>query len=679
MALLTVLVWGLNPFARGIRFAGDDLNFLFQAWRFADEPFWRQLLHKYPVDGWTRSLTFWPFVVVMWTPWPAASLQIFYGLVWLLSGVAVRHLALVVWPDSRLAAFMAGCLMVTATSDYQTNVIVYGPHLLGIALFFLGVARLLRAAEPDGTVARAVWGGVLLVVAFFTAEYMYPVVPFAAMLIGIHAGWRPHHRVIRALVVLLLAFVAPLSILMGVLLQGGTHASTALSTHVPLLHWIKLFGGALINNFWPVWWAFGRLPYYDYAPALPIGVFMVAGAVGSAVVVGRYAVMSREAGRPVPGMRLAAIVACALLAMTLVNAVSVNLGGGLFVRSHFVSRGLASFVLALVLAVMARRERPRYAAAAVLGAFVFLGVWGGVERQSYLLGYATNERREMASILEAVPGFDPTKHLIVIYPPGGPMFAAAENPNSIPFAYGDIRIWDHVIQAPNFPGLSSVLQADGAQGLRVVVNGVEQRTVDPEQSILLFFSPSQGRFVRLDRLPAGLVQSAGGWSPRYNPGVWLRPSNGRTPRVIAEVLGTRPSDAMRASPRKAPSLPQPLNVDPSLQSRLSVDSLAPRPGDKPGQAVTIGDGRMAGYGSLVWMAEPLTVWFSVQAIPGRATGFNRLVIAQSGVDGNEHRLTLARDELGVHRTQLHLARGLNMVEVWAEGAGGTLSEMWLRP
>ena len=136
-ALLTLLVWGIDPFSRGLRFASDDLNFYYQAWQHHTEPFVRQLAQKYFADGYTRSLAFWPFVVAAQLPNPAAFLQCFYAVVWLLNGFAAARVARVLVPESPTVPFLAGCLALTATSDYHTGSVVYGPHLLGVALFFL--------------------------------------------------------------------------------------------------------------------------------------------------------------------------------------------------------------------------------------------------------------------------------------------------------------------------------------------------------------------------------------------------------------------------------------------------------------------------------------------------------------------------------------------------------------
>ena len=123
---------------------------------------------QYPVDGWTRLFAFTPFVVAAHVPWPVTFLQLFYGAAWLANGLAIAYLARVLGRGSRAAPFVAGCLMLTATSDFQTDLLVYGPHLFGVALFFFGAAVLARTVEPGAGAGRALTATVLLAVSFFT-------------------------------------------------------------------------------------------------------------------------------------------------------------------------------------------------------------------------------------------------------------------------------------------------------------------------------------------------------------------------------------------------------------------------------------------------------------------------------------------------------------------------------
>ena len=68
--ILTLLVWGIHPFARGIRFCGDDFNSFYEAWSRLSQPLWKQLLFKYLPDTVIAPLAFWPFAVAMHTGVP---------------------------------------------------------------------------------------------------------------------------------------------------------------------------------------------------------------------------------------------------------------------------------------------------------------------------------------------------------------------------------------------------------------------------------------------------------------------------------------------------------------------------------------------------------------------------------------------------------------------------------
>jgi hypothetical protein len=312
--------------------------------------------------------------------------------------------------------------------------------------------------------------------------------------------------------------------------------------------------------------------------------------------------------------------------------------------------------------------------------------------------YAQNERRELGSLLEAVPGFDPSAYLVVINPPGSPTVGAADNPNAIPFAYGDAGIWSHVVRAPNSALAYSQIDEDGAKRMRILMNSTQDKIVDPATSILLFFSVSQGRFVRLDRLPAGLLRRSDDSFAGYQPARWLRPPSGKIPRVVAEFLGSTPAAHLDVARRKPAAGQQLLKVDPALRARVQVDSLTPyvlEPGSVDGSAVWLGASWAAGYSSLVWSRDPLAVSLTLRISPGPARPMSeRVVVRQMRPDGSAHVTAQPFDPQGaVYAFPLQLNGGANTVEVWLEGPppigegegpskrhlNGYLDHMWLRP
>ena len=60
-----------------------------------------------------------------------------------------------------------------------------------------------------------------------------------------------------------------------------------------------------------------------------------------------------------------------------------------------------------------RRPGLRWAATAIVTAFVFFGTWGGIERQDFFLASWRGHQRELASILDAAPSLRPGTAVIL--------------------------------------------------------------------------------------------------------------------------------------------------------------------------------------------------------------------------------------------------------------------------
>src|ERR1700694_1225566 len=83
-------------------------------------------------------------------------------------------------------------------------------------------------------------------------------------------------------------------------------------------------------------------------------------------------------------------------------------------RTHILSRVWASMAIG-ILAGWAGMRLPglRWAATAVVTAFVFFGTWGGIERQDFFLASWRGHQRELASILDAAPSLRPGTAVIL--------------------------------------------------------------------------------------------------------------------------------------------------------------------------------------------------------------------------------------------------------------------------
>ena len=90
-------------------------------------------------------------------------------------------------------------------------------------------------------------------------------------------------------------------------------------------------------------------------------------------------------------------------------------------RTHILSRVWASLAIGILAGwAGTRKPRLRWAACAIVTAFVFFGTWGGIERQDFFLATWRGHQRELASILNAAPSLRPGTAVILrgAAPPG---------------------------------------------------------------------------------------------------------------------------------------------------------------------------------------------------------------------------------------------------------------------
>jgi hypothetical protein len=680
--LLAMAIWGYFPFERGVGVTGDGINFLWVAWRNAAGPLWKQLISKYPVDGWTRTLAFWPFVVAHHVSFPTVFLQTFYAAAWLLSGVAVARLTRVLIRGSELAPFISGCLMLTATSDSQTNLVVYAPHLFGIALFFFGTADLLvatRAESPSWTACRAF---LLLLASFFTVEYTYPVVPTLLLFIYATRDRSSPRRAWRSVFALALAFIPALLVLAAELRRQGSWAANSTRGAYDL-DWLRWVGRHFLFNFTPWQWAFRRTPQWfdNYGPSIPSWFFVSASALTAVIVIlwvrvlewARTPGTAQSEGKPEPGHKRSAflLTLLAFLAALAANAGTARLGGEFCVRSHFVSRGWVSLGLGLILATLITRPSTRTTAYSVLSAFVFLGVWGGIERESYLRSYALYERRELKSLVEAVPRVPRDAHLVLIQPPGSPTLLACSNPNTLPYFYGDEGLRGRVVLVPNSWAAYSTVWGTDDGFVRIMVNSTAETVVPHGQTVLAYYSVSQHRFIRLFEFPAGLLSNSHSTFADYR----LDPVPEGLP-LAAPPSFAREFLAGQSLERDLPGairhgLPDMVTLAPELRSAVTTDSLAPFKlmTTTDGVVCWLGPGRGTGYSILLWSREARRLQFDLRTIidPTRSEAGQTLVLSSrkvgEGGEGERRRLDL-HEPLS---DALNVAQGMNVLEMWIDG------------
>ncbi|MBK8595132.1 MAG: hypothetical protein IPN83_05990 [Holophagales bacterium] len=411
---LTWLVWGSHAFARTLYH--DDAQVLFRV--FSDPGGTVRGAFTQFASTPTRSLLGVSSAIGLRTGVPRQTLQAFYGLAWLGTACLAHLLARRLFGGG-LAPLVAGALTATATSDFLTDSLVALPALCALLACFAGFWCVLRWLDGGGgwwlLLACA-----LVQVSLFTTEYAAPAVALAPALLWLARDRVWDRRLTVGVSCWWLASVPAAVLLLRFLGDGSGYAAVAIRSASPLERAgaaASLFG----YNFTPWVWAFGR-PQWFAAPSAALPAWL--GPAFAALGGGWFAVLVwREARRtPAPAGRphlLWPSIGCLLMAAAACAPFASVHFSEVYFRTHLHSRVWASLALAgLVEAGMTHARGPvrRLLVLAVPVAFTVLGVFGGVERQGYYLGYSQRHRQELTSILKAVPRLAPGAALILEIP-----------------------------------------------------------------------------------------------------------------------------------------------------------------------------------------------------------------------------------------------------------------------
>jgi hypothetical protein len=408
-AALTILVWGVNALQRGLW--QDDVVLLGLAFqRSSSRQYLRALFD--PVVAPLRRLTILPFAIANATPQPIWALQLLCGAVWLAHGLLAGWIVGLLSPGRRWTRFVVVCLTLTATSDLMTGSMVtlaYNVAVLlvlaavGCALIWLGRGRIVALAGSS----------VLLACSLLTMDVALPAVPFLALLFVGFGGWHLTPR-LGSLLVAWGIILVPIAILeLSFLHDPTSYAAIAL---VPPSKDVLVRAIALwLDNFAPWHWAFARPEWYLRPSAVIPTVWMAAGSLlAASLFLLRVRTKNDDAGSEdgPRGVHLAVLFATMALAAN--AAYALVWFSEIHYRTHILSRVWASMAIGILAGwVGMRRPGLRWAVSAIVTAFVFLGTWGGIERQDFFLASWRGHQRELASILNAAPSLRPGTAVIL--------------------------------------------------------------------------------------------------------------------------------------------------------------------------------------------------------------------------------------------------------------------------
>jgi hypothetical protein len=420
-AALTILVWGVNAFRRGLW--QDDVQALGQVLRRSMYPF---IALFGPNPSPLRRLTIMPSAIAWATPYPIEALHVLCAAVWLGEGLLVGWIVSLLLPGRRWTRFAVVCLTLTATSDFGTGSMVGLAYnvaalfllaSLGCALLWIGRGRILELTSS----------AILLLCSLLTMEVALPAVPFLALLFA----WIGGRRFARRLIVLAIAWgavVVPAAIVEWSFLRDPkSYAAVALVT----MSSRALAGRTLrlwLENFAPWRWAFARPEWYARPPVVIPLEWMAAGALLAAALF-LFRIRTKDDDAPSEEGRRSVWLS-GLFAMMALAANAAYAGvwfSELHYRTHILSRIWASAAIGIAAGWAGKRwPRLRWAACGVVMAFVFFGTWGGIERQDYFLSTWREHQRELASILDAAPALRPGTAVILRGTPPPRRYLATE-------------------------------------------------------------------------------------------------------------------------------------------------------------------------------------------------------------------------------------------------------------
>lgn len=517
LAVLAALGWlTVGAFSGQRSLWHDEVQILFRQFA-APGHGWGRLFLAFASPA--RRLVGLPFQVALWSGLPLPALFAILTAAWLATAALAHQLARRLWPSLPGAAFFAAALTVTATGDFFTASLVTLHYVLSAVAALLALLALWDWATRGGAWRLGV-AALALVVGFLLTDVPLSVYVCGPLLLAARPA--PRRPVLTGLVVWYAAGVPYLLVVVPVLLDSSTYLSHALES-LPLRARAARLADLLAFNLTPWRWSLARpLLFPREAPALVPGLNLALAGLGGAAAAALAALPPQPAqGR---GGALAGRVTAALALLTLAaNATYASVTLAQFhCRTQVLSGVWTALLLAAGLAWLASRGRAwRLAAALTIGAWVCLGVSGGLERQDYLVGHWRVHQVELASLRAAAPGLS-ADAMVLLRVPLHASFSATE-------AGYLARAWMVLMHADPTLECRVVLWADGqpnrcqpaadgliCQGERspdcVRRDGRAYDLVPLDRLVWLDYDPQRRRFELRRRLDAAL-DPAGLYAP----------------------------------------------------------------------------------------------------------------------------------------------------------------------
>jgi hypothetical protein len=509
--LLAFLTCAFLLFDRG--FFQDDALALSSARRVQDLP-WQHRLHPLG-EGPTRQLSLLTYSLAIETPSPVRALQWMLFGCWITTALLCGSLGLRLYPGLAGVGTGAAMLAATAASDFLTGSIIGLGYQFGVTLFLAAVVAA-HAYVQNGKWWQLLAGSAALLLSLWTidvAALTFPLVPLLLLAAGTE---RAQRRRIAALAALWLVVTLPYLRAFLSFLTGGPYAQTAIRRPPAGALWPV--AEQLGHNFLPWRWAL-RPPWFDPPPPVLTTAWMMALSAAGALLALWCWWRARETAQPLAGstrQRLA-VTALLLAALAIANVPATFLQmAEVHYRTHVLSRVWAALLLAVAASWLAtaRPRGARLAGYGIVAGFVFGGLWGGLERQTYFFSSWLDHRRELASIVAAAPRLRPPTEVVLMVPPHRGYLAVEAHYLAISWMvllYDDPAAGDHITLASPARGTGCRVEPAGLRcwgenrppcGSTGPCDG---RLLPAGQLAILQFRPDAGVFEPVTGAPDGIV------------------------------------------------------------------------------------------------------------------------------------------------------------------------------
>ncbi len=517
LVVLAMLTTGLTVFERGL--FQDDAHVLLRT--FVAPGGTMQAL-TLPITSATRRLQGAPYAIALASGEPLLVLRIASEGLTLAIGLLA---ALLAWYALRLpaaAAFAAGALTLTASSDWLTASFVAIGYNLAIALYLAGALALVRWSQTG----RAAWLVAALLcgsASLWTVDAATAVYPFTPILAFLAVDDTSARRRAMWAMVLWLGTAVPYYVTLATFLGDSRGYAAQAIVAGSWLERVQRGLELVVLNFTPWEWAFARRSWFASPPSvIGLPVRLTLALVGVAVTAWTLLRATRgmplESSSAAPRLRRAVILVGFVVCANAPYA-AVHLSEFRY-RTELMSRVWASLAVAVVFAFLQSRSSvwSRRAGVALVLVFVGLGILGGLERQDYFAGYSRRHATELGSIVAALPGIDPDARVLLRLPPH-PLYAATEAPylarawvtllSADPSLECRTFLLSEVRQASCVPGPDALAcrRGDGRRvcdGLATGGGASTEQRLPYEHLIVLTYDPSANIYRLEARLPDDL-------------------------------------------------------------------------------------------------------------------------------------------------------------------------------